>query len=120
MARRVAGDEAQDLAADVTKWINENLGDKYAWPGNYRELDQCVKNVLIRRDYRPSRPVAGSAIEQVKDDFQAGRLTAEELLSRYATIVYSQTGNYEETARRIGVDRRTVKAKIDRALLAQL
>jgi transcriptional regulator of acetoin/glycerol metabolism len=120
MARRVAGAEAEDLAADVTEWINENLGDKYPWPGNYRELDQCVKNVLIRRDYRPSRPSVASSIQRIQEDFQAGRLTADELLSRYTTMVYRQTGSYEETARRLGLDRRTVKAKVDRDLLAKL
>ena len=36
------------------------------------------------------------------------------------TIVYSRTGSYEETARRLGLDRRTVKAKVDTALLARL
>ena len=105
MAQRVAGPEAEELAADVTKWINENLGDHYEWPGNYRELDQCLKNVLIRRDYRPS-------IGKIRNDFEAGTMTAEELLSRYATLVYRQTGSYEETARRLGLDRRTVKSKI--------
>ena len=112
MARRVAGPEAEELAGDVTKWINENLGDHYAWPGNYRELDQCVKNVLIRRDYRPSRAAAATPMEKIRQDFEAGRLTADELISRYATVVYRQTGSYEETARRLGIDRRTVKAKV--------
>ncbi len=102
MARRVVGAEAEELAADVSLWINENLGDKYPWPGNYRELDQCVKNVLIRRDYQPSR----TAVE-------AGNLTADELVSQYAAMVYSQTGSYEETSRRLGIDRRTVKAKVE-------
>jgi DNA-binding CsgD family transcriptional regulator len=41
-----------------------------------------------------------------------GRLTAEQVLSRYCTFVYGQTGSYEETARRLKLDRRTVKAKI--------
>ena len=39
---------------------------------------------------------------------------------RYVTIVYSRTGSYEETARRLGLDRRTVKAKVDAALLGRL
>ncbi len=120
MARRVAGPEAEELAADVTRWVQENLGDRYAWPGNYRELDQCVKNVLIRRDYRPSRPAAQSPMQKIHQDFEAGKLTADELVSCYATIVYRQTGSYEETARRIGIDRRTVKAKINRQLLSDL
>ena len=55
MSRRVAGAEAEELAREVMEWIEGNLGREYAWPGNYRELEQCVKNVLIRRNYRPSR-----------------------------------------------------------------
>jgi DNA-binding transcriptional regulator LsrR (DeoR family) len=51
-------------------------------------------------------------MEKIRQDFEAGRMTADELISRYATIVYRQTGSYEETARRLGIDRRTVKAKI--------
>ena len=51
---------------------------------------------------------------------RAGLLTADELVGRYVTVVYSRTGSYEETARRLGLDRRTVKAKVDTALLARL
>jgi len=36
-------------------------------------------------------------------------------LCRYCACVYSQTGSYEETARRLQLDRRTVKAKVDLA-----
>jgi hypothetical protein len=48
-----------------------------------------------------------------------GELTADELLRRYCTLVYAQTGSYEETAHRLQLDRRTVKSKIDRRLLDQ-
>jgi hypothetical protein len=120
MARRVAGDEAEELARDVNRWIAEKLGPNYAWPGNYRELEQCVKNVLIRRDYRPLGGRAVGAAEEMAGDFVGGRLTAEELISRYCTLVYRKTRSYEETARRVGLDRRTVKSKVDRGLLARL
>ena len=36
------------------EWIDSNLGRDYAWPGNFRELEQCVRNVMIRRDYQPA------------------------------------------------------------------
>jgi transcriptional regulator with AAA-type ATPase domain len=123
MSRRVAGPGAPELAAEVTRevisWIGDNLPPHYPWPGNYRELEQCVKNVLIRRDYRPSQGRASSssppsALEELQRDFSAGRLKAEDLICRYASLVYRQTGSYEETARRIGLDRRTVKAKVDK------
>ena len=120
MSRRVAGEEAETLAREVLDWLAANLPPDYAWPGNYRELEQCVKNVLIRRNYQPSRPRARNPVEQFGLDARAGRLSADELLTRYVTIVYSRTGSYEETARRLGLDRRTVKAKVDRELLAKL
>jgi hypothetical protein len=107
MARRVAGAEAESLARDAGRWIEQKLGRDYAWPGNYRELEQCVKNVLIRQNYRPLGAPAAGVPEH---------LTADQLISRYCTLVYRQTGSYEETARRVGLDRRTVKSKVDRSV----
>jgi transcriptional regulator with AAA-type ATPase domain len=124
MTRRVArandDAEAASLAHDVSHWIERNLGGDYAWPGNYRELEQCVKNVLIRRDYRPLRVAAPAPFGDIAADLAEGRLTADELLSRYCTLIYRRTHSYEETARRLGLDRRTVKSKVDRELLRNL
>jgi transcriptional regulator with AAA-type ATPase domain len=112
MTRRVAGDEGEELAAEVADWVEQHLGPEYPWPGNYRELEQCVKNVLIRRDYRPAGKARPAAADQLAQDLQDGNMTADELLRRYCALVYSRTGSYEETARRLGLDRRTVKSKI--------
>jgi len=62
----------------------------------------------------------GRPSTDVFDEARSGELTASELLSRYCTLVYSQTGSYEETARRLQIDRRTVKAKVNQELLAAL
>jgi len=119
MARRVAGDEGEALAKEVRGWVEKSLGTTYPWPGNYRELEQCVRNILIHRRYEPrSRPPdagAGGLVRQM----QEGSMTAEQLLSAYATWVYHQTGSYQETARRLEIDRRTVKSRVDVKLLEQ-
>lgn len=120
MSRRIAGPEAEELAREVMQWIESTLGIAYTWPGNYRELEQCIKNVLIRRNYRPSRSPAHDPIEELAEAMRTTSLSADDVLSRYATIAYSRFGSYEETARRLGLDRRTVKAKIDRPLLRRL
>jgi DNA-binding NtrC family response regulator len=120
MARRIAGPEGESLADEVMRWMKQNLGADYRWPGNYRELEQCVKNVLIRRNYRPSQSGAPNALDGFLADVRAGRLTADEVLTRYVTIAYSQAGSYDETARRLGIDRRTVKAKLDEAMLRRV
>ena len=120
MAQRVAGQESDGLASEAKEWIDKNLGRDYEWPGNYRELEQCVRNLLIRREYRPARTAQPRADDDVFAGAKEGTLTASELLSRYCTLVYARTGSYEETARRLGMDRRTVKSKVDRSLLARL
>jgi DNA-binding NtrC family response regulator len=115
MARKVAGAEAEDLASEAVTWVEQNLGASYSWPGNYRELEQCVRNVLIRHDYKPSAQPVRDPEEELAREFRAGQLTSERLLCRYCALVYRQTGSYEETARRLRLDRRTVKAKVDLA-----
>jgi len=113
-------EEAEAVCVEVLRVVDQDLGPDYQWPGNMRELEQCVRNVLVRRSYTPARPVAlsASAREALSQEVLAGRLTAEALLDRYCTLVYSQCGSYEESARRLGLDRRTVKRRVDAKLLA--
>jgi DNA-binding NtrC family response regulator len=105
--------EAESLTDEVESWIARNLGRDYAWPGNFRELEQCVRNVLIRGEYRPPARAGRDGRQELAEAVCAGTLTADELLQRYCRLVHAQTGNYQETARRLGLDRRTVKAKVD-------
>ena len=121
IARRVAGEaEADSLADETEAWIEAHLGDAYRWPGNVRELEQCVRNVMIRGEYRPPLAAAPGVRARVAESVAAGTLSADELLRRYCTLVYAQTGSYQETGRRLGLDRRTVREKVDADLLAEL
>ena len=121
LAGRVAGDaEAEPLAQETERWIDAHLGDGYDWPGNVRELEQCVRNVMIRGEYRPPRAANVSARRRVAEEMLAGALSADELLRRYCTLVYAETRSYQETARRLDLDRRTVKDKVDPDLLTRL
>ncbi len=124
ITQRIAGDEAEALADEVQTWIGENLGPDHPWPGNIRELEQCVRNVMIRQHYSPAHPTAASGTDDPRqvlaDAAYAGSISADELMSRYCTLVYAQTGSYEKAARQLGLDRRTVKKKVDAALAAKL
>ena len=114
------GREAEALAGEVLAWVNHNLGRDYRWPGNVRELEQCVRNVMVRNAYVPVAQKPQSVHEQLAGLMLAGALTADELLGQYCTIIYAQTRNYQETARRLGLDHRTVKGRIDPVLLEKL
>jgi len=113
IAGRLLGeDEAAGFTRDTVAWIEKNLGARYLWPGNFRELEQCVRNLVLRGDYRPTGPLARSGGEDWNGVMESGALTAEELLRRYTQIVFAQAGSIEETARRLDQDRRTVKARL--------
>jgi transcriptional regulator with AAA-type ATPase domain len=112
MSQRVAGEESETLAAQAQEWIDKNIEAAYQWPGNYRELEQCVRNILIRNEYQPSRLLKPKPRADLFAEAREGKMTADDLLSRYCALVYSMTGSYEETARRLEMDRRTVKAKL--------
>jgi hypothetical protein len=75
---------------------------------------------MIRGEYRPPRGASPSARQRIAEEVTAGALSADDVLRRYCTLVYADTGSYQETGRRLRLDRRTVREKIDARLLAEL
>ncbi len=123
VAGLVSDQDAAGATAEVLDWIESSLGLDYAWPGNFRELEQCVRNVLIRGSYEPAASPAAGAPDmtaELASDVADMKLDAEALLRRYTTLVYFRSGSYVSAARRLGLDRRTVKARIDPDYLARL
>jgi transcriptional regulator with AAA-type ATPase domain len=125
IARKEIGEtEADALAAEVADWIGKHLGRHYPWPGNFRELEQCVRNVMIRQTYEPVQTRAPMGGDDPRQEFAAavadGTLTAGELERRYFTLVYARLGSYQETARHLQCNWRTLRSKIDRAFLQRL
>ena len=102
----VGEDEAEVVTEDVLRVIRHKLGPHYPWHGNFRELEQCVRRVVIRGDYEPSM------VAQKEPAVLEGTLNEEELLRWYTNLIYQQSGSYQETARRLGIDRRTARARI--------
>ena len=112
-ARRVVGlDAAADVAHEAAACIERDLGAGYAWPGNFRELEQCVRNVVVRRCYAPPQARASDSLAA---QLNAAELTADELLDAYSRRAVDVCGSYSAAARRIGLDRRTIKARCERA-----
>jgi DNA-binding NtrC family response regulator len=131
VSAKIAGPgEAAALCDQACAALRRCLPAEYAWPGNFRELEQAVRNVLVHGDYfpetwaaeAPSAPAAASggstsaapatgelSAEAVSAVWMSGQATADEWLRGYVRRVHRLAGSYEEAARRLGLDRRTVK-----------
>src|ERR1051325_5645212 len=112
ISARVAGEEeARSLTDQVCDAIAP-LRD-YRWPGNFRELEQCVRSVMLRGAYAPpAAPRPSDARVRIADAIVRGSFDADALLRNYCTLLYAADRNYARVAHRLGIDRRTVKAKV--------
>lgn len=126
IAGRVAAGEQEALSEEVVQWLSQNLPRNYHWPGNFRELEQCVRNIMIHGSYAPASSRAGTSAtgdspvaQRLLLRLQSLSLTADELLSEYCTMAYRQTKSFEKAARLLQLDRRTVRAKVDLAAAAE-
>jgi DNA-binding NtrC family response regulator len=108
--------EVAPLVTEIVDFVERELGSDYAWPGNVRELEQCVRSFIVQGRYSPllrpreeSFQAAGDALDRVLARTQ---LSADELLDRYCAAQHAQQGTYQDVARKLGLDWRTVKARV--------
>jgi DNA-binding NtrC family response regulator len=120
-AQRVDPDEVEALTAEVESFIEAHL-PRYPWPGNVRELKRCVESVYSMGQFAPMDLPAAEAAND--DDplrsIRALPLSEDEVVRRYASMVFEETGErHDETARVLGVNRKTVARRLDHAWLAR-
>ncbi len=116
IANRFAGpDEAPSLTDEVMAIIAAQLGDGYTWPGNFRELEQCVRNVLVHGEYQPVQTQPETSTGDAVVNAFAGKepLPAEAVLRQYVRQVFQRCQTYEEASRILEMDRRTIKRYLE-------
>ena len=125
IARRVLTDlpeESHTLARETVDWIGVQMGPNYLWLGNIRELEQCVRNVMIRKSYVPATQsritVAASAHDQLARAVEEGLYSLEELIEHYVSMIYAAEGqHYGRASKRLDMDWRTLKQKLNQKLI---
>jgi transcriptional regulator with AAA-type ATPase domain len=112
---RIAGDAGRDLSSEVTSTIARDLGHGYPFPGNVRELEQCVRRVLLTGSCAPDSLLFRSRGQELARDLLSGALSADAVIERYLGLLYQRDKSYVRVAERSGLDRRTVKKYVTRA-----
>jgi two-component system, NtrC family, response regulator AtoC len=92
---------------------------QYPWPGNVRELEHAIERILILEDTDiiQERNLPSYIIRQQGDlqIFPEEPITLEELEKKYITFVLKKAkGKKIEAARILGINRKTLSAKINK------
>lgn len=107
-ASKIAGDsEADELTAEFIQWSHKH--PDYDWAGNFRELEQSLRSLLVHGTYEPPSSKRPGADSHLMDQLAATGWSLDELTSRYVKQLYKRKPVYEQLARDLNVDRRTVK-----------
>ncbi len=110
--RRILGTRSPQIVKKIRKYIDDNQPTGYGWPGNIRELEQCVRRILLNNNYQWQKSKAETAMERFIHEIENGELSGAQLLSHYCSHLYRQLGTYEAVSQRTELDRRTVKKYI--------
>ncbi len=114
LSKKIIGEkEFASLAEETVNWIKSEIGLNYEWSGNIRELEQCIRNIMLRGKYYPANLANLTKMDSYIKNIKELSYNADELLTGYCELVHGETKNYSETARKLELDRRTVKAKLD-------
>ena len=111
IAHRIAPEAKETLKSDVMQWFKSAKMSSYDWPGNMRELEQCIRNIMIHNNYQPAVKTQGQANGSFADQLSECSLTAEQVLSQYCQMAYQKYGSYEKAGAVLQMDRRTLRAK---------
>jgi len=112
--KKIAGTENREIYDLVYNTIIKQVGKKYMWPGNVRELEQCVRRILLSKEYCGDKKVASRDLAgKIVGFINTGEYDAQGLLADYCRLLYKRLGSYQEVARKIKLDRRTVKRYVE-------
>ncbi len=109
--RRLSPIDSDRLTSEVLAAITDGVGLDHTWPGNFRELEQCCRSVLVGGSYTPPATPRDDAAA-LADELRKATLSADEVTTRYCRLAVARHGTPTAAARVIGLDRRTVQSRL--------
>jgi DNA-binding NtrC family response regulator len=109
LCERITGEPVPELAAQVVSTIEREVVPDHPYPGNVRELEQCVRRVLLTGHCVSTPAQAARGQLPLAARIERGELAAEELVRAYCEHLYAREKSYVQVAKITGLDRRTVR-----------
>ena len=101
-------DGAKELSSRVVNKLQSVLPRNYPWPGNFRELEQAVRNIIVHDEFVPLGHARGTD-NDVASIYSKSLVSLSQWNQMYAKKAYENAGSYREAARCLDVDQRTLR-----------
>ncbi|MBT5717210.1 MAG: sigma 54-interacting transcriptional regulator [Opitutae bacterium] len=101
-------DGALELSSRVVDKLQSVLPRNYSWPGNFRELEQAVRNIIVHDEFVPLGHARGTD-NDVASIYSKSLVSLSQWNQMYAKKAYENAGSYREAARCLDVDQRTLR-----------
>lgn len=103
---------AKALSSKVVEQLNRQVPRNYSWPGNFRELEQAVRNIIVRNEYTP---IENQTVHpEITKIYQESQVTLNEWNKLYAQRAFKNSGSYRAAAHLLQVDQRTLKKLVNK------
>ena len=107
-------DGAKELSSRVVDKLQSVLPRNYPWPGNFRELEQAVRNIIVHDEFVPLGQTGEDEFD-IRETYRSTQVSLSEWNQIYARKAYDSAGSYREAARRLNADQRTIKKLVQGA-----
>ncbi len=102
---------ARELSSRVVDTLRAQVPKNYEWPGNFRELEQAVRNIIVRNESIPV--LRGEQSNRIETVYENTEVSLAQWSSTYARKAFENAGSYREAARRLKIDQRTLKKLVE-------
>lgn len=103
----IGAEGTMEVSERVLSDLQAHLPPNYPWPGNFRELEQAVRNCIVRGRYGPAgKKNAPPPLESI---YRNTEVSLQEWTRLYVKQAVRNHGSYRAAAQQLGVDQRTVK-----------
>jgi hypothetical protein len=99
---------AKEISSRVVDQLQSVLPPNYSWPGNFRELEQAVRNIIVHDEFVPLGHARGTD-NDVASIYSKSLVSLSQWNQMYAKKAYENAGSYREAARCLDVDQRTLR-----------
>lgn len=112
--QHVIGTMDNSLYQEIKTSVEEIVQSGHPWHGNVRELEQCVRGLLVSSSFTPvlqsEEPDQQKQSNQFFEQCKKDRIPLEQLVQMYCHYIVKNTSSYQEAAGILDTDWRTVKA----------